>query len=80
MGQLTEEPGKRRNGAAAAILADCPTRIDANVKKNGGLSAAVLPLPIPRTSLFARHSRGFTTQNSLLHSAGDQKHRRMARM
>jgi len=37
-------------------------------RHKGGLSVAVSPPPTLRTSLFARHSRRFTTQNSLLHS------------
>jgi len=40
----------------------------------GGLYVAVLPPPTLRTSLFARHSRRFTTQNSLFHSTGDASH------
>ena len=40
----------------------------------GELSAAVLPPPILRTPLFARHSRRFATQNSLFHSTGDRSH------
>jgi hypothetical protein len=40
----------------------------------GGLYAAVLPPPTLRTSLFARHSRRFTTQNSVFHSTGDPSH------
>jgi hypothetical protein len=46
---------------------------------NGGLSVAVWPPPTLRTSLFARHSRRFTTQNSRFHSTGDPSHRRKAR-
>jgi len=114
MGQMTQETGKRPNGAAAAILAVPFPRVDTNAyikggclrrfrcthldrqngtndsrdgeaaqrrgggdtrrsltayrhecKYKGGLSAAVLPPPTLRTSLFARHSRRFTTQNSL---------------
>ncbi len=44
-----------------------------------GLSVAVLPPPTLRTSLFARHSRRFTTHNSLFHSTGDPSHWRKAR-
>jgi hypothetical protein len=43
-----------------------------------GLSVAVLPPPTLRTALFVRHSRGFTTENSLSHSAGDPSHWRNA--
>jgi len=45
----------------------------------GGLSVAVLPPPTLRTSLFARHSRRFTTENSCFHSTGDPSHWRKAR-
>jgi len=45
----------------------------------GGLSAAVLPPPTLRTSLFARHSHRFTTQNGLFHSTRDPSHWRKAR-
>ena len=45
----------------------------------GGVSAAVLPPPKLRTSLFARHSRRFTTQNSHFHSTGDPSHWRSRR-
>jgi hypothetical protein len=44
-----------------------------------GSSAAVLPPPTLRPSLFACHSRRFTTQNSLFHSTGDPSHWRKAR-
>jgi hypothetical protein len=33
MGRMTQEKGKRLNGAAAAILAVSPPRIDANASK-----------------------------------------------
>ena len=44
----------------------------------GGFSVAFLPPPTVRTSLFARHSHRFTTQNSLFHSPGDPNHWRKA--
>jgi hypothetical protein len=46
----------------------------------GGFAAADVSYVIARAS-FARHSRGFTTQNSLFHSTGDgdPSHRHKAR-
>ena len=38
-------------------------RVLTRMSVKGGLSAAVLPPPTRRTSLFARHSRRFTTQS-----------------
>ena len=76
MGQMTQDTGKRCYGAAAAILAVPPPAYRRECLNRGGLYAAVLPLPRLRTSLF---SRGFTTQNSLLHSTSDPSHRRIAR-
>ena len=43
---MTKDTGKRPDGAAAAILAVSPPRIDANASRKGGLSAAVLPPPV----------------------------------
>jgi len=71
MGQMTEETGKRPNGASAAILAASPPRIDVNAKRRR-VSAAVLPPPILRTSLFARLSRGFTTQTAFFNLLATQ--------
>jgi len=68
-----------RNGEAAQQRGGGDTRRSLPAGRHeslykGGLSAAVLPPPTLRTSLFERHSRRFTTQNSLFHSAGDPSH------
>jgi hypothetical protein len=68
MGKMTQETGKRRN--TRRFLTAC---LHEGLYK-GGLSAAVLPPPTLRTSMFARHSRRFTTQNSLFRFTGDPSH------
>ena len=80
MGQMTQETRNGPNGAAAAILAVPPTRTDANAcyALKGGLSAAVLPPPILRTSFRALFVP-IHTRNSLFHSIGDPSHRSTAR-
>jgi len=67
---MTQETGKaprRGGGDTRRSLPVCRHECLYTV----GLSAAVLPPPTLRTSLFVRHSRRFTTQNSLFHSSGD---------
>jgi len=66
---------RRAGGDTRRSLTACPNEC---VYK-GGLSAAVLPPPTLRMSLFARYSRRFTTQNSRPHSTGDPSHWRKAR-
>jgi hypothetical protein len=75
-GSRNGEAAQRRGGGDTRRF---PPAYRRECLNKGGLSAAVLPPPILRTSLVATHSRRFTTQNSLFNSTGYPSHRRTAR-
>ena len=76
--QMTEETGKRPNGAAAAILAVRLARTPRHDYTKEFRSSAWPPSK-RRTPLFARHSRQITTPNSVFSGSGDRSRWRRAR-
>ena len=76
--RMTQETGKRPNGAAAAILAVRPARTPRH-DYTKGFRASAWPPSTLHTPMFARHSRQITTVNSVSSDSGDRGRWRRAR-
>jgi hypothetical protein len=76
--RMTQEMGKRPNGAAAAILAVRPARTPRH-DYTKGFRALAWPPSTLRTPLFARHSRQIIIVNNVFSDSGDRSRWRRAR-